>query len=249
MVSKSGGRLALRRSLIVLTAAVVLGVAGCGNASRLSAVDSSAWHSGVLNIAVCATKGFDGTVSYTGYRCKGSAAADTGFLLSSTLDKWGVSGALRTSLLKHAANQVQADCSECAAILERAAHQPSGRGGVSPAVWIYVLWCLIGGILGAVIAQSKNRKTWEGALLGVLLGLIGVLIVALLPKVSDTPPPTSLPTLPPEAQPPSMAQSTTPDDENPLEIARARYASGDITREEFDEITTALGHPGWSPKV
>jgi hypothetical protein len=56
---------------------------------------------------------------------------------------------------------------------------------VSPIAWIYVLWCLVGGILGAVIAQSKNRKTWQGALLGVLLGLIGVLIVALLPKLPE----------------------------------------------------------------
>ncbi len=121
--------------------------------------------------------------------------------------------------------------------------------GGSPLFWIYVFWCLIGGILGAVIAQSKGRKTWMGALLGVLLGLIGVLIVALLPKVGDTPAPTSLPALPRDAQPPSTAQSATPDDENPLEVARARLARGDITREEFDEITAALGHPGWSPKV
>jgi hypothetical protein len=54
-------------------------------------------------------------------------------------------------------------------------------------VWIYVFWALVGGILGAVIAQSKNRRPWEGALLGVLLGLIGVLIVALLPKVVEAP--------------------------------------------------------------
>ena len=112
-----------------------------------------------------------------------------------------------------------------------------------------MFWCLIGGILGAAIAQSKNRKTWEGALLGVLLGLIGVLIVALLPRVGDTPTPTSPPALPQDAEPPSTAEPTTPDDENPLEIARARLASGDITREEFDEITAALGHPGWSPRI
>jgi hypothetical protein len=111
-----------------------------------------------------------------------------------------------------------------------------------------MLWCLIGGILCAVIARSKNRKTSEGALLGVLLGLLGVLLVALLPKGSDTPTPTSL--APPQPDtPPSAEQSTTPDDENPLEVARARYASGDITREEFEEITAALGHPGWSPRI
>ena len=240
----------VRRSLVVLTVAVVLGVAGCGGASRLSAADRLAWDSGILNVQVCAGHGFHGTVSYTGYRCRGSAAADTDYLLTSTIDKWDVSDARRAFLLRRAVNQVQTVCSECAAILEREAHRSSGWAGVSPAVWVYVFWCLIGGILGLVIARSKNRKTWEGALLGVLLGLIGVLIVALLPKkVSDTPPPTSLPPLPRDAQPPSTAQSTTPHDENPLEVARARYARGDITREEFEEITAAIGHPGWSPRI
>jgi hypothetical protein len=203
----------------------------------------------VLNVAVCSEQGFHGTVSYTGYRCRGSAAADTEFLLRSTIDKWSLSSALRASLLKNAANQVQTACSDCAAILERAANQSSGWLGVSPVVWIYVFWCLIGGILGAVIARSKNRKTWQGAVLGVLLGLIGVVIVALLPRGSDTPTPTSGPPLPQDAPSSSTAQSTTPDDENPLELARARYARGEITREEFEEITAALGHPGWSPKV
>jgi hypothetical protein len=234
--------LELRRSLAVLTAVVVLGAAGCGGASRLSAVDRSAWDAGVLNVAVCAGQGFRGTVSYTGYRCRRSAAADTHFLLTSTIDKWGLSSTLRASLLKRAANQVQTACSECAAILGRAESQSSGWGGVSPFVWIYVFWCLIGGILGAVIARSKNRKTWEGALLGVLLGLIGVLIVALLPKVSDTPPPAS-------PAPSATTRPTILDGENPLELARARYARGEITREEFEEITAALGHPGWSPRV
>jgi hypothetical protein len=207
------------------------------------------WESGVLNVEVCAGHGFAGTVSYTGYRCKGSADADTHFLLSSTVDKWSLSSTLRASLLKHAASQVQGTCSDCAAILERAASRSNGWAGVSPAVWIYVFWCLIGGILGAVLARAKNRKTWEGALLGVLLGLLGVLLVALLPQGSDTPPPTSQPPLPPDAQLPSTTQSITPDEENPLEIARARYATGEITREEFEETTAALGHPGWSPKV
>ena len=64
-----------------------------------------------------------------------------------------------------------ADCRVAlrAAILERAANQSSGWAGLSPIAWIYVFWCLIGGVLGAVIARSRNRKTWVGALLGVLL--------------------------------------------------------------------------------
>jgi hypothetical protein len=245
-LSRKGGT--ARPIVVVLTAAVVLGVAGCGAATRLSADHRVAWNSGVLNVAVCAVQGFEGTVSYTGYECKGSAAADTNFLLASTLDKWGVSGALRVSLLRRAVDQVQTDCAECAVILERAGTRGLGGGG-SPLFWIYVLWCLIGGILGAVIAQSKGRKTWQGALLGVLLGLIGVLIVVLLPKVGETPAPSSPAPPPQDAPAPPTAEPATPDDENPLEVARAQLARGDITREEFDEITAALGHPGWSPKV
>jgi hypothetical protein len=194
--------------------------------------------------------GFHGTVSYTGYRCHGSAGADTRFLLTSTIDKWDVSGALRASLLRDAASQVQQGCAECAAILERARSQSSGWLDVSPFVWIYVFWCLIGGILGAVLARSKNRKTWEGAVLGVLLGLLGVLLIALLPEGNETPTPTPTPTpTSPPARPPSTAQPMPQEPENPLELARARYASGEITREEFEEITAALGHPGWSPRV
>jgi hypothetical protein len=223
-------------------------VAGCGGAARLSKAERLAWDSGVLNIQVCAGQGFSGTVSYTGYQCRGSASADTHFLLTSTIDKWSVSGALRASLLRRAVNQVAAPCAECAAILERASTQSSG-GAVSWIVWILVFWCLIGGILGALLARSKHRKTWEGAVIGALLGLLGVLLVALLPEGSETP--TSAPIAPPQldAQPPSIAEAAPADDENPFEVARARLASGDITREEFEEITAALGHPGWSPRI
>lgn len=238
----------MRRSLVVL-AAVVLGLAACGGASRVSASQTLDWDAGVLNVQVCAGMGFHGTVSYTGYRCKGSAAADTNFLLTSTIDKWGLNGAVRASLLNDASSHVQDVCSECAAILDRAARQSSGWPGVNPFIWIPVLWCLIGGILGAVLARRKNRRTWEGALLGVLLGLLGVLLVALLPRGADTPatPPAVEPP-PAITRPPSAAQPP-PDEENPLELARARYASGEITREEFEEITASLGHPGWSPRI
>jgi hypothetical protein len=49
-----------------------------------------------------------------------------------------------------------------------------------------LFWCLVGGIVGAIIGQSKHRAPWEAGLLGVLLGLIGVLIVAVLPRVAET---------------------------------------------------------------
>jgi hypothetical protein len=45
------------------------------------------------------------------------------------------------------------------------------------------------------------------------------------------------------AQPPASAVSTTQNGENPLDIARARYARGEITRAEFEEISAVLG-PG-----
>jgi hypothetical protein len=35
---------------------------------------------------------------------------------------------------------------------------------------------------GAMIAAGKDRPPWQGAALGFLLGLVGLLIVALLPR-------------------------------------------------------------------
>ena len=43
-----------------------------------------------------------------------------------------------------------------------------------------VIW-IICAVIGALIGESKGRKV-EGALLGGLLGLLGVLIIALLPS-------------------------------------------------------------------
>ena len=43
------------------------------------------------------------------------------------------------------------------------------------------------GALGAYVSTAKNRNAAEGLILGVLLGVIGVLIAALLPTVTDKP--------------------------------------------------------------
>lgn len=47
---------------------------------------------------------------------------------------------------------------------------------------LIIVW-LICGIVGALIAQTKNRRPWVGALLGGALGLVGILIVACLPRL------------------------------------------------------------------
>jgi hypothetical protein len=46
-----------------------------------------------------------------------------------------------------------------------------------------ILICVVCAIAGAVIAQSKNRPAWHGAFAGGLVGPIGVLIVAVAPKL------------------------------------------------------------------
>jgi hypothetical protein len=44
-----------------------------------------------------------------------------------------------------------------------------------------VIW-IVCGVIGAMIAAGKERPLWHGAALGFLLGLIGLLIIALLPR-------------------------------------------------------------------
>jgi hypothetical protein len=46
---------------------------------------------------------------------------------------------------------------------------------------ILVVWAICG-IAGAMIFQSKNRRAWHGAALGVVLGVFGVLIAACMSK-------------------------------------------------------------------
>ena len=49
-----------------------------------------------------------------------------------------------------------------------------------------LLWAVFG-ILGAVLAEYRRRTVVEGALLGLLLGPIGVLIVLLWPGKKTKP--------------------------------------------------------------
>ena len=62
---------------------------------------------------------------------------------------------------------------------------------------ILVIWLLCG-IGGAMIAQSKNRSPWIGAVVGFAGGLIGVFVLALLSKTSDE---AVAPALPPAPDP------------------------------------------------
>jgi hypothetical protein len=170
---------------------VLLSLAGCGGASKLPPGGWVAWQTGILDLQWCAQHGFQGTYSITGYTCRGSASSDTNNLLIATLNTWRLDGRLRASLLNQAANKLESYCAACVAVIEaeRGRDELSGSSSTASLIaWIYVLWALVGGILGAVIARSKNRKTWHGALLGVLLGLIGVLIVALLPTLPEAVP-------------------------------------------------------------
>jgi uncharacterized membrane protein YeaQ/YmgE (transglycosylase-associated protein family) len=49
-------------------------------------------------------------------------------------------------------------------------------------VWI-LLAALCGGI-GCAIAQAKNRKGYEGFVIGAVLGVVGIVIVLCLPRLS-----------------------------------------------------------------
>lgn len=46
----------------------------------------------------------------------------------------------------------------------------------------YVILMLVGAVLGALIASSKNLNPWLGAILGGLFSLVGLLILAVMPK-------------------------------------------------------------------
>jgi hypothetical protein len=48
--------------------------------------------------------------------------------------------------------------------------------------WFLIIIWLLSGIGGSLIAQSKNRPPWQGALLGFVLGILGVFIIAVMSK-------------------------------------------------------------------
>lgn len=50
-------------------------------------------------------------------------------------------------------------------------------------LFAFILILGVCAIAGALISQSKNREPWIGALLGLLLGVIGLVIVAVMPKL------------------------------------------------------------------
>jgi len=52
---------------------------------------------------------------------------------------------------------------------------------VTPLVAVLV-WCACG-VIGAMIAQSKNRPPMEGLIWGIALGPIGLLVIASRPRL------------------------------------------------------------------
>ena len=50
---------------------------------------------------------------------------------------------------------------------------------------MYLVIGLVCAIAGALVAQSKNRSPLVGGLAGLLLSVVGVAIVALLPKLEE----------------------------------------------------------------
>jgi uncharacterized membrane protein len=97
-------------------------------------------------------------------------------------------------------------------------------------LWFVLPSALICAVIGALIAQSKNQRVLLGAAFGFGLQLIGVFIVALMQKA--------------EAAAPEGAKGPAhPNDPPALEVARRRYASGEISRDEFKQIETDLAQP------
>lgn len=87
------------------------------------------------------------------------------------------------------------------------------------------LWCLAWGLAGAAIARSKGREEWLGAVLCIFLGVIGLVILLVLPEVpADTP----------------TAHDTGASKRSALDIVDERYARGEITRDEFEQLRADL---------
>lgn len=82
-----------------------------------------------------------------------------------------------------------------------------------------VIWFVAWGVGGAVLARSRGREAWLGAVICVFLGAIGIVILVVLPEVPSGP---SAPRRP------------------ALDIAAERYARGEITREQFEQLKVDL---------
>jgi uncharacterized membrane protein len=94
-----------------------------------------------------------------------------------------------------------------------------------------ILWPIAGGVAGALIAQSKNRSALEGAVLGVFLGWIGIVVEVVLPALPEKG------ALAPSGGGLFGAPTSTPS----LDIINERYARGEISREEFQQLKADLG--------
>lgn len=47
------------------------------------------------------------------------------------------------------------------------------------------LWIVAWGMAGAALARAKNREAWFGAVLGIFLGAIGLVILVVLPPLPE----------------------------------------------------------------
>lgn len=91
-----------------------------------------------------------------------------------------------------------------------------------------LLWPIAGGVAGALIAQSKNRSALEGVLLGVFLGWIGIVVEVVLPPLPEKGGARI-------GEWPSRAPTLS------LDIVNERYARGEISREEYQQLKADLG--------
>ncbi len=89
------------------------------------------------------------------------------------------------------------------------------------------LWCVGWGLAGAALARSKNREPWLGAVLCIFLGVIGLVVLLVLPEVPSDP---------------LAAQGAGSGGTNrsALGIVDERYARGEITRAEFEQLKSDL---------
>jgi Short C-terminal domain len=115
----------------------------------------------------------------------------------------------------------------------------------SGVTWGLVIIWLVSGIAGSLIAQSKNRPPWQGAVLGFVLSILGVFIIALLPKLpeagaasSDSAKSSAVSPQTLTVRPLSVAEGEL--ERPPAAVERLRKAQIEYDRGRFSQATTEL---------